>query len=137
MNLSVAKQITDEGWRDYLNGTLLLAKNLGHAPSLSMMSCLHAYPNAVQRQMASDFIAQNNVRQIDRVAVLTDSALLRGAMTAFGWLMPKMRVRAFSGDDSAGALRWLREAGAFDESQAMDVWNEAHAKLAAKADTRS
>lgn len=135
MNLSVARKITDEGWRDYLNGTLLLAQNLGHAPSLSMMSCLHAYPNAVQRQMASDFIVGNNVRPIGRVAVLTDSAILRGAMTAFGWLMPKMHVRAFRADDSASALQWLREAGAFDESQAMATWNDAHAKLAAKTGT--
>jgi hypothetical protein len=129
VNLCVAKTISDAGWRDYLTGTLALSRKAGGGPKVSLAALLHVHPNAVQRRATSDFIEREGVRPIERIALLTDSQLLRGAMTAFGWAMPKSRFRAFKGDDHRGGLAWLNEVASFDAERAEQIWLEACALL--------
>jgi hypothetical protein len=133
VTVSTAKTITDEDWTAYLEGTLAIAKGFGLAANVSLLCCMHAYPNARQRQMASDFMIHHYIRQMERVAVITESVIIRGAMTAFSWIMPKVRVRAFDTNQSRDALKWLREIGNFDEALALEAWHEAKLKLSIRS----
>ena len=129
VSLCVAKTITDADWREYLEGTLAISRTFGHVPRVGIVRFMGVHPNAGQRRMTVEFLARENIRPLDRLALLTDNDLLRGAMIAFGWAVPKFRLRAFKENDHAGAFRWAREAAEFDEAQAAAVWNEARAKL--------
>ena len=129
VTVSTARRITDEDWNGYLEGTLAIAKGFGLAANVSLLCCVHAYPNARQRQMASDFMNRHYIREMERVAVITESVVVRGAMTAFSWIMPKVGVRAFDTTHTREAFRWLREIGAFDEARALEAWHEAKMKL--------
>jgi hypothetical protein len=125
VNLCGAKTLSDEDWREYLRGSLDVAHELGRGPNVSLIAFAGAHPNAGQRRISADFMKKERVRPIERVAILTDSELLRGAMTAFGWLVPNLKYRPFKPSDSAGALAWLREVGQFDEKTALEAWAEA------------
>ena len=129
LTVSIAKSITDEDWTSYLEGTLAIAKGFGLAANVSLICCVNAFPSARQRQMASDFMVKHYLREMERIAVITESVVIRGAMTAFSWIMPKVRVRAFESDAARDAVSWLHEAGRFDETQALAAWHEAKMKL--------
>jgi hypothetical protein len=133
VTVSTAKRITDEDWTAYLEGTLAITKGFGLAANVSLLCCVHAYPNARQRQMASDFMIRHYTRQMERVAVVTESMFVRGAMTAFSWIMPRVRVRAFDTNETREAFSWLREVGSFDEALAIEAWQEAKLKLAIRS----
>ena len=79
--------------------------------------------------MTTEFIEHESVPPIVRIALLTDSQVLRGAMTAFNWALPKARFRAFKGNEHTKGLAWLREVAEFDERFAETAWFEARAKL--------
>jgi hypothetical protein len=131
VNLCVAKTITDAGWREYLEGSLATSKELGRGPKVSLAAFPHVHPNAGQRRTTTEFLARADVEPIARVALLTDNELLRGAMIAFGWALPKSRLRAFKGSDHSGALQWLREIAEFDEERASTIWSQARLQLGA------
>ena len=133
VTVSTAQRITDEDWTAYLEGTLAIAKGFGLAANVSLLCCVHAYPNARQRQMASDFMTRQYLREMERVAVLTESMLVRGAMTAFSWIRPKVGVRAFDTNEPREAFRWLREIGSFEEPLALEAWQEAKMKLSIRS----
>jgi len=133
VTVSTARTITDEDWTAYLEGTLAIAKGFGLAANVSLLCCVYAYPNARQRQMASDFMTRHYLRQMERVAVITESVIVRGAMTAFSWIMPKVGVRAFDTNETRDAFRWLREIGSFDEALAVESWQEAKLKLSIRS----
>jgi hypothetical protein len=125
VNLCAAKTLTDDEWREYLDGSLAVAHELGHGPSLSLIAFVGSHPNAGQRRLSAKFMEDERVRPIERVAILTQSELLRGAMTAFGWLMPNIKYRAFDPKDPAAACAWLLEMGEFDQPTALAAWKEA------------
>ena len=129
LNLSVAKTITDAGWHEYLEGTFALSREFHEAPKVSLVAFIHAHPNAGQRRATAEFVSRNEIPPIERIAVLTDSQLLRGAMVAFSWVMPKSNLRAFKGSEYGTALAWLREVATFDEARAKAAWVEACAQL--------
>lgn len=125
VSLCVAETISDAGWREYLDSTLVISKEFGHFPKVGVVAFTGVHPNAGQRRLTTKFLTDENVRPLVRLALLTNSELLRGAMTAFSWAMPKSRLRAFKASDHSGALRWLKESVEFDEKQANTVWSEA------------
>jgi hypothetical protein len=133
VTVSVAETISDVDWTAYLEGTLAIAKGFGLAANVSLLCCMRAYPNARQRQMASDFMVRHYLRDMQRVAVITESMVVRGAMTAFSWIMPKVRVRAFDSTETRNAFIWLREIGTFDEARALESWHEAKLKLSIRS----
>ena len=135
VTVSTVKTISDEDWNGYLEGTLAIAKRSGLAANVSLLCCVNAYPNARQRQMASDFMNRHYLREMERIAVITESVVVRGAMTAFSWIMPKVRVRAFDSTETRDAFRWLREIGTFDEARAVEAWQEAKLKLAIRTNS--
>lgn len=129
VNLCTAKTFTDEDWREYLRGSLAVARELGRGPSVSLITFTGDTLNAGQRRVTAKFMVEEHVRPIERVGILTDSQLLRGAMTAFAWLMPSMKYRAFRPGAATEALTWLAQAGKFDPSLALSAWAEAKATL--------
>jgi hypothetical protein len=63
-------------------------------------------------------------------AVLTDSAMVRSVLVALSWIS-KFPMRAFAGDDVAGALRFLEEPDALDAVR--DTIETLHRALAVKS----
>jgi hypothetical protein len=133
LTVSVAKNLTDEEWMGYLEGSLAIAKGLGLAAKVGLVCFVNAFPTARQRQVAADLMVQHYIPELSRLAVITESVAIRGAMTAFGWLMPKVRAQAFANNDSREAISWLREAGGFDEPKALAAWQEAKMKLSIRS----
>jgi hypothetical protein len=129
INLSTARNIDDDEWLTFLEDTLAISRKLRVSTTVSLICCVHAYPNARQRMAASEFLVRNRLEKMGRLAVVTDNTMVRGAITAFSWIMPRLPVNAFHSTDAAGAFRWLREVGAFDEARAILAWQDAQTKL--------
>ena len=129
LNVSSAKAITDAGWMEFLNGSLGVSRKLGVLPKVTIAYFARAYPNATQRQAAKKFIDENAVRNIERLAALTDSAMLRGALTALNWIMPDSKMQAYSPREYAQALTWVHEIADFDVASAHHAWREACREL--------
>lgn len=129
LNLCGAKTLSDDDWREYLYGSLRVAKELGRGPNVSLIAFMGDHPNAGQRRMSAQFMEKEKVRPIERVAILTDNEMLRHAMTAFGWLVPSLKYRAFKPAELQAACAWLREISEFDEKAAVDAWADARSTL--------
>jgi hypothetical protein len=129
MSLCVAKTITDEQWEEYVESGYQLTKKYGSPPKVSMAAFMDAFPSAYQRARLAAHLKKHGIAPLVRVAVLTDSALIRGAMTAFGWIMPRTTLRAFEVLDVGGCLKWLKEGGPFDEVKVLTAWAEGRRML--------
>lgn len=124
ISICVADRITNEDWKEYLLGGLRIARALGAPPLVSLASFAGAVPDASQRRMLAEHLVEHNLRPMVRAAVMTDSALIRGALTAFGWLVPKTTLRAFQPQDLDLALTWLQKAASFDQALARNAWHD-------------
>jgi hypothetical protein len=129
INVSTVRLIDDNDWLTFLEDTLAISKHIGVLTKVSLICCVYAYPNARQRMAASNFLVRHRLEKMERLAVLTDSTLMRGAMTAFNWIMPKVRTTAFRTAQTAAAFQWLHETGSFDQAQALLAWSDAQTKL--------
>jgi hypothetical protein len=58
-------------------------------------------------------------RKVERVALLTESLVLRGVLTAFGWLIPRIELKTFDPKDEAVCLDWMAEKAKFDRAEAV------------------
>lgn len=76
-------------------------------------------PNAAQRaQLAKEHGAA--MAMVKRVAFCTESVLVRGAMTALGWVSrAPTTVRPFWLTERDKALEWLAESAVFDRTEAI------------------
>ena len=124
MSLCVAKVIKDDEWDEYVTTGYQLTKTHGAVPKVSMAMFTQGFPSAYQRGRLATHLETKGVPPLVRVAVLTESALIRGAMTAFGWIMPKTTLRAFEGTDVEGCLNWLLGGAPFDIVKAKAAWAE-------------
>jgi hypothetical protein len=129
LNLCVAKTITDAQWLDFLEQTLRLARQIGRMPKVTMAAFSHSYPDAKQRRQTRDFLKSQGVKPIDRLGLLSDNPLMRGAIVAFSWVFPNANVLAFGSRDVASCLEWLRQVAIFDERRASTAWSEGRAAL--------
>ncbi|MET0591667.1 MAG: STAS/SEC14 domain-containing protein, partial [Polyangiaceae bacterium] len=124
-----ARTLRDEDWRVCLDGAHAVWRKLGRPPMVGIIFCLHAFPSARQRQMSNEFMAQHYQRPMLRVAIMTDRAIMRTAMTAMRWVIPQLTLRAFEPTQIAPATQWLREVGTFDVPSVVEAWSDALAKL--------
>jgi hypothetical protein len=124
MSLCVAKVLDDEEWDKYVIAGYELSKKSGVPPKVSVAMFTEGFPSAYQRGRLATHLKTHGVPPLVRVAVLTDSALIRGAMTAFGWIMPKTSMRAFDVNDVGTCLNWLLGGGDFDLNKAKAAWVE-------------
>jgi len=129
INVSAAREISDTGWSEYLSETLSISRKLGCRPRASIAYFAHAYPNAAQRRAAKKFMDDNGVRAIERLAAITESALLRGALTALNWAMPNSKMQAYPPSEFGIALQWVRETAEFDVASARLAWRMACQEL--------
>lgn len=63
---------------------------------------------ARHRKMAVDWIESSGLKASARTAMVTDSALMRAALTAYSWLS-KTEVKAFEPKDKAAMCQWICE----------------------------
>jgi hypothetical protein len=129
MSLCVARKITDRHWREFLDGSFGLSQQLGHYANVTIASFVHAYPSPLQRRMTVEFLKNNEVRTVDRMALVSDSKFVRGAIVALNWIIPKAKVRSFPSRDVLGCFNWLREVAEFDVQFAADAWSEGRKQL--------
>jgi hypothetical protein len=104
---------SDEAWKQTLAGSLDLERHLG-GPATRVLSYFpDGTPSAAQRRMSVE--ATQKSRLADRVALLSDSALTRGAFTAIQWMLGQQTLhKAFTPRDVRPAIAWLAEGDAFD-----------------------
>ena len=129
LNICVVHALSDAGWREYLDHAMQIVTQFGHAPSVSLCVYQHAHPNAKQRRAAASLFAEQSMPSMKRVAVFTDSIVIKGAMTAFNWIMPSTDLRAFRAAEEESALAWVREVAEFDVGVAGRAWREARYRL--------
>jgi hypothetical protein len=55
--------------------------------------------------------------------------VVRVAVTALGWTLPKATMRSFSCREFAACLEWLKEIASFDLALAVAAWGEGLAPL--------
>ena len=116
MNVCHAQVLTDEDIASYVTRTVQEAR--GEHATVSLSYFAHHIPNARQRQLLLAAMKTHRVPSPSRQVLLTESAVLRGAMTAFSWV---------TGTDSAShplaerrrGLAWLAEKAAFDIDEAL------------------
>jgi hypothetical protein len=130
LNVFNLAQLTNEAWVTYLEGTLRVAD--GDFASVTLVHFVEASSTSAHRKLAADFLRSRGIPDLERIALMTDSDMLRGALTAYGWLQPKLVHRAFAPPDYPRALAWLAEAAEFDRASAAAVWRSAYLTAGAK-----
>ncbi len=125
ITVSTARDFDDGEWFAFLEDTLAIARELRVTTKVSMVCSVYAHPNARQRKAMSEFFARHRLEKLERIALVTDNVIVRGALIAFGWIVPNVRVNAFRSADAESGLRWLHEAFAFNESEARLAWQDA------------
>ena len=129
ISICAAREITDDYWREFHEGSHALTKKIGRSPKVSAITFVRAHPNAAQRRWSAEFLKTNEVQRISRIAVFSDSVVLRGAMTAYSWFVQDTTLRPFDCDDVRAGFAWVHELGQFDAEQALNVWREGHLKV--------
>lgn len=77
-------------------------------------------PNAAQRQKIAA-TTQQAAGTNTFVALVTDSAAVRGAMTALSWLSRSLHMKGFRPMESDLAIAWLGGKVTFDQQAARDA----------------
>jgi hypothetical protein len=129
LNICDAQTISDAEWFEFLEGSLGTARKIRHMPKVTMSTFIGTYPDAKQRRMTRDFLSSHRIKPIDRLGLLSDNPLLRGAIVAFSWVVPNANVLAFGSGDVDACLTWLHEIATFDPKLASTAWNEGKGAL--------
>jgi hypothetical protein len=129
LNICVAKKIDDDEWKSFLEESLRLTHGIGCKGKVTIASFAHAHPTAVQRRLTSEFLARNSVPIMARMGIVSDNPLVRGAVTAFAWTLPKATMRSFASREFEGCLKWLKEVASFEVEVAVAAWREGLAQL--------
>jgi len=115
LTVCAADPLTDAMASEFIRATAAMTPR-DHA-TVALSHYAHAVPNAKQRQIMLDAMAQHRVPAIQRQVLLTDSQLMRGAMTAFGWITGADSA-SYALRDRQQALSWLAERASFDLHEA-------------------
>jgi hypothetical protein len=107
----VADDIDDDEWEAMLQWVTSTCPNRPGNLAYQVRGSI----STKQRQRAHDV---GKGYPLERVALLTDSALVRGTLTATSWLRMQTKYRAFRTGELDPALDWLREVIAFDRADA-------------------
>lgn len=114
---SGARAIADDAWREYLECSAASVKIDGPFHGVLFWAPTHG-PSAAQRKMLTHEFAESiRLDEQRRVALISDSALVRGTLTAINWFARKNTV-AFAPGEVRRAFDWLAEEIAFDRALA-------------------
>jgi hypothetical protein len=95
--------VADPDWQDMLGE---IERNLQRDQPLPILvKTDDAGPNALQRNLMNQLVQSKGATL--RVAVMSNSRLVRGIVTAFSW-MGTMQIRSMEPHDYQGALAFLR-----------------------------
>lgn len=100
---------TEETWHQYLKMVEAML-SVEREATLAFFAHRAEAPRPVQRQQLADFIERkrSQLHRLDRFALVVDSALQRGALTAVNWLVKKpFEERIFN--SPLAAIKWLTE----------------------------
>jgi hypothetical protein len=111
------RPITDLTWREYLDQAAASVKSAGPFSGLLFWAPKHG-PSGSQRRMLTREYAESVRLDAQRhVALVSDSALVRGTITAINWIT-RSNMLAFAPQGSREALDWLAKGVPFDRKQA-------------------
>jgi len=86
-------------------------------------------PSAAQRRIVAEYSEAMQLKAIGRIAIITDSALARGALLVLTWLTRARTIEivGFRASEKHSALGWLAEhdADAVDVTAAIDACSRA------------
>ena len=118
-------QWNDETWREYCANCCKLREEAGGPPiALFLYSPVKA-PTAEQRNiLQKEFAERLGFDKHTYGALLSDSMVARGALTAVAWLTG-MKTRTFRPDLYRDGLRWLAETKTFEMVTALELLSEA------------
>lgn len=126
-------EFSDEEWRELVGIAEDMAGIYGKYSRTVVFAPSHG-PNAAQRAYVKDH--EHNVmdEKCARMALITDSAFVRGGVTALSWLMrTKAPMRAFAVKNMGEALAWSCSGSRVD----LAVVSDAMAELISYAGYRS
>lgn len=113
--------ITDAMWREHLESCAEEVKRNGSYPGV-LGWAPKSGPSAGQRRiMTVEYADRIRIDKQRRFALVTESALVRGIMTALSWVAAGTKMNAFAPDDVGRAFDWLAEDVTFDRRQAVDA----------------
>lgn len=102
------RQLSDADWSEFCEACATLVERVGACDLVFNYSPLVG-PNLQQRsQMLTGYRKRLELGQLKAAVVVSDSMLTRGAMTAMGWLLPGLTVRAFQSYALREAAAWAR-----------------------------
>jgi hypothetical protein len=93
--VSLGSQRTpDATWRAYVDACIELCRKLG-PPEAALLVAPFVAPSAAQRHDLAQHDAETGYGQLQRVALVSGSAMTRGAITAISWLL-RQPLRTYS-----------------------------------------
>ena len=111
------RPIEDATWREYLEQAAASVRQVGPFTGILLWAPTFG-PSTHQRRMLTDEFGEAvRVDAQRRVALISESAFVRGTMTAINWLLQK-NILAFAPPNIERALEWLAEEIAFDPVEA-------------------
>jgi hypothetical protein len=113
-----SRQWSDTTWGVHCEQAVEQARLAGF-PRGSLNYAPEQGPNARQRKQMTEAI-EDFQPHIRRVTLLTNSIVIRGVLTAFGWLLPGPEFRVFHPDDQGACFDWLAGAVRFDPDEARE-----------------
>jgi hypothetical protein len=129
IHVCIANRFSNAEWLEFLETSFRLSRKIGRAARVGLAAFTHTYPDAKQRLQTQEFLKTHGVKPIERLGLVSDSALMRGATIAFSWLVPGASAQTFDYGGGDACLKWLREVAIFDEQRAASAWKEAREGL--------
>jgi hypothetical protein len=106
--------VTKEGFEEHCDAIARSVRLLGPA-KLFLNWSPYFSPTAKQRSLVKEHEVAMGLPQLERLALISDSGVVRGAITALSWLAPSLRNhKAFAPKDVRSALDWLAGASTYD-----------------------
>ncbi len=119
--VSLGSNWSDGCWREQLQQSIDLAKTQGMYSAVLTWSPI-GQPTSRQRRLAKDMLAELDLTKISRQALVTDSALVRGALTAISWLASlPYPIKPFKPSEVEHAIAWLCAVSSADPASVKAV----------------
>jgi hypothetical protein len=116
------RPISDEAWREHLEQLGSWVKR--HGPAVAILCYVPKHgPSVEQRRvLAEDYGQHIRIDCYRRNALLSESVIVRGILTAIGWLTSgNMKVKTWPPKQVENALTWLAEEARFDRQEVLDA----------------